>query len=245
MRLSAIGGAVVALAAACTLAIGVGQAAAAALPGHLAGFRTYFAPSSAATTFTVPSTDCSPVPSGGFQAVALGAELFRPQSAGQSNSTAMFVITLCTGPGPATYESIAQINGTQQFPSLTIQPGDSVTTSAVENASGSTLTISDASDNGGAPDTVTGAGGTPLWAGVGAIAGNCSSPFSACSPVPTITPVSFSASTLNGKSLLGALALPSNVTSQAGAVEISTKATGLKSFTDTWVSSCGVGPGIC
>lgn len=242
-----IGGLVAAVAGVCVSGVGVGVASA-ALSSHIAGFRTYVAPVSAATTFTVPSANCAPVPSGAFQAVALGTELYRPALAGATNSTGVFVAVVCTGPGSATYEAVAQINGSQQSSSLTILPGDSVTTSAVENVSGTTLTISDASDSAGAPETFTGPGGTALWAGVGAIATNCLSVFGACSPVPELSSsVPFTGSTLNGKGLLAALAFRANLTSQAGTAELQTSPMGAdrRSFTTTWVSSCGAGTSRC
>src|SRR5579871_4551396 len=126
---------------ACVAGLTLGVAGASA-QSTLGGVRTFIAPASAAATFTVPAADCSPLAPDGFQGVALGASLNDPAPAGQTASTGVGVALVCVPTGPI-YEAFGQVNGTADAPSLTVQPGDVVTASATENASGTTISLAD------------------------------------------------------------------------------------------------------
>lgn len=245
MRMAKLGRAV-ALGALGVGAFGTVGVSGAAAESHLAGYRTYVKPAIASSTFTVPAIDCSPVAANGFEGVVLGSQLYFPAPSGSTLSTGVGVAIICA-PTP-TYEAFGQINGASETVSLTVQPGDTITESAAEDSTDTTLAIADNNDNGGEGDVINGTGGTPTWAGVGAISVNCTWALGPCSPVPELSsPVTFSGVGINFKGPLGALAFRSNITSQSGPVQISASplGRGLRSFTDTWVSSCGAGSARC
>jgi hypothetical protein len=206
--------------------------------GRVAG---YSAPASggpswsAAVTFVVPTLNCAPVRKKGFQAVLAGVRL--DASSGSTGGGAALV---CSGK-TAVYEALIEINGTSVPSDITISPGDTVSVSASETASNSSVTLTDGSQT----QTSTGSGATITGEDVGDIAANCVG--AACAPVPESTKTPFSAGSIDGLNLLAAGGVRANLADAASAVEIKASAlsAGNTAFKTTWVMSCGIGAGRC
>jgi hypothetical protein len=218
--------------------IGVERADATPL-GHVAG---YSAPASAAptqsaaVTVIVPTINCAPVHKKGFQGVLAGVRLDA-----STGNTGGGVALVCAGKS-AVYEALIEINGTSVSNSIMVNPGDTLTTSASESATTATVTVTD----GAQTQTATGSGATITGEDVGEISVNCDS--SGCSPVPEFAgKTQFSDASINGVDLQSAGGVRTNIGDDAGQVQI--KSSALKSsntaFHTTWVSSCGVGAGVC
>jgi hypothetical protein len=228
---------VVAMASALTF-VGVETAGATTL-GHVAG---YSAPpsggptQSAAVTFGVPTLNCEAVHKKGFQAVLAGVRLDA-----SSGNTGGGVALVCAGKS-ALYQAFVQINGTSVSTSVTVNPGDTFTTSASETATTASVTITDGSQT----QTSTGSGATITGEDVGDVSVNCGS--SGCSPVPeTGGKTHFTEASINGLDLQSAGGVRMNLGDVAGQIQI--KSSALKSsntaFNTTWELSCGLGAGGC
>ena len=102
---------------------------------------------------------------------------------------------------------------------ITVNPGDTVSTSASETAGAASVTLTDGSQT----QTSTGSGATITGEDVGNIALNCLG--ASCSPVPEATTTPFSAASIDGLNIQAAGGVRTNLADAAGHVQI--KSSGL------------------
>jgi hypothetical protein len=222
-------------------------ASAASAPNPHAGYQLNThgtATRSAATTFVVPTINCTPDQPGGFQGMLDGVVLDTPKpSTFSPHNSAFGVALLCSGT-TTDYLGAAQLNGTSQSTTLTILPGDTVTVSASESGTATSATITDT--RGSQSQTFSGGGGTIVQVAVGSLAVNCQDT-AKCSPVPKATRSTFTASSIDGKNLRAAHASRVNIVDHSGRVEVSSSTVNGAgtSFTTTWLRSCGFSSGVC
>jgi hypothetical protein len=217
------------------LIAGAGQAGA-VTAGPVAG---YTAPASAnptqtvAATFVVPTSNCKKTPSTTFQAVLAGARLTLP-----GGNTGGGAVMICAGT-MAAYVPLIQINGSSIGSGITVNPGDTISTTLSEGPGGTTVTLTD----GGQNQTASGPGGSATAESVGDIAVNCTAP--TCSPVPKVTVTPFSSASIDGLNLAAAGSVQGTLTDAAGATEMTSSALKTKktlnSFKVKWVMSCAAG----
>jgi Peptidase A4 family len=161
-----------------------------------------------------------------FQASLDGSET--DSSAGRSGGGAVLI---CAN-GVGEYDPLLQINGQSTLEPNAVSPGDVVEARTTVSASSTTVTISNLSQHWTVSGT--GAGGTPVDAGIGMIAGNCTG--GSCSPVPAFSQ-SVVLGTINGRPLVGATR--SNLTAANGSVEATASPAFLGLvFTVRYQSSC-------
>jgi hypothetical protein len=150
---------------------------------------------------------------------------------------------ICAGQTPF-YSPLIEINGSSIGSGITVNPGDTVSTSVSEGPGGTTVILND----GGQSQTASGPGGSATAESIGAIAVNCTG--SACSPVPKVNATPFSSASVDGMNLVAAGSVQANLTDAAGATEMTSTAVKtrktLNAFKAKWVMSCSGGTGgVC
>jgi Putative Ig domain len=166
------------------------------------------ATSSAQTTFTVPTENCTSTPTG----IIIGSGIFSSISNWVS---AAGVVVACTG-GVASYSTEEVVNNTQYTLSITPVPGDTVTTSVNIVPGSTTVTLDDVTQ--GVRQSESGAGMTGTYMSDGIDGDGDPSPLAP----GDFGAMTYSNSSIDGESLAAAGAVPVSWVNSDGVLQILT-----------------------
>jgi hypothetical protein len=159
--------------------------------GYYTGAPAVPVEQSASTQFKLPTITCK---TGQNAAVDPEAEVF-----GSTPVAVQAGVRLKCVAGKASYQPQLLINGTRTFPALVVKVGDTISESAMETSTHSTVTIKDVTT--GKSATKSGGGGKDTSCSIvmGRVSTTATS--STAQPIPKFGPLTFTSSKINGKAV--------------------------------------------